>query len=87
MDIHNYAERFVFRFGNKAPREAALRMEELLISGDKEGHELWLPLQARVFSGTILAMQMGTSERMIQERYGHDQILDYENELAGGDEC
>ena len=33
-----------------------------------------------------LAMQMGTSERMIQEHYGHDQILDYEDELAGGEE-
>ena len=33
-----------------------------------------------------LAMQMGTSERMIDEHYGHDQILDYEDELAGGEE-
>ena len=33
-----------------------------------------------------LAIQMGTSERMIQEHYGHDEILDYQNELAGGEE-
>ena|GEM_PF-6169711 len=33
-----------------------------------------------------LAIQMGTSERMIQEHYGHDQIHDYERELAGGEE-
>jgi integrase len=30
-----------------------------------------------------LAMQMGTSERMIQRHYGHDEIMDYEDELRG----
>ena len=30
-----------------------------------------------------LAMQMGTSEKMINEHYGHDEILDYEDELRG----
>ena len=39
-----------------------------------------------MFADSGLAMQMGTSERMIQEHYGHDQILDYQDELAGGEE-
>jgi hypothetical protein len=30
-----------------------------------------------------LAKQMGTSERMIQQHYGHDEISDYEDELRG----
>lgn len=30
-----------------------------------------------------LAKQMGTSERMIQQHYGHDEIDDYEEELRG----
>ena len=30
-----------------------------------------------------LAKQMGTSERMIQQHYGHDEIGDYEDELRG----
>ena len=30
-----------------------------------------------------LAMQMGTSEQMIQRHYGHDDIMDYEDELRG----
>jgi integrase len=30
-----------------------------------------------------LAMQMGTSEKMIQRHYGHDEIMDYEDELRG----
>ena len=30
-----------------------------------------------------LAEQMGTSERMIQQHYGHDEIVDYEDELLG----
>ena len=30
-----------------------------------------------------LAKQMGTSERMIQQHYGHDEISDYEEELRG----
>ncbi len=30
-----------------------------------------------------LAKQMGTSERMIQQHYGHDEIVDYEDELLG----
>jgi integrase len=32
-----------------------------------------------------LAIQMGTSERMIQLYYGHDEIHDYEEELRGDD--
>jgi len=28
-----------------------------------------------------LAMQMGTSEKMMQRHYGHDEIMDYEEEL------
>lgn len=28
-----------------------------------------------------LSKQMGTSERMIERHYGHDQILDYRDEL------
>ena len=30
-----------------------------------------------------LALQMGTSVRMIEKYYGHDEIHDYEDELAG----
>jgi hypothetical protein len=30
-----------------------------------------------------LAMQMGTSEQMIQRHNGHDDIMDYEDELRG----
>ena len=30
-----------------------------------------------------LAKQMGTSERMIQQHYGHDEIVDYEDQLLG----
>ncbi len=33
-----------------------------------------------------LAKQMGTSERMIERHYGHDQIYDYEDELVGQDQ-
>ena len=29
-----------------------------------------------------LAQQMGTSDRMIQKHYGHDQIEDYRDELS-----
>jgi len=31
----------------------------------------------------MLALQMGTSVRMIEKYYGHDEIHDYEDELAG----
>jgi hypothetical protein len=41
MDIQHAAERFIERFGNDAPREAAMRMNELRDSGDHDGHELW----------------------------------------------
>ena len=34
-----------------------------------------------------LATQMGTSERMIQQHYGHDEIVDYEDELRGKKEA
>jgi len=34
-----------------------------------------------------LAKQMGTSERMIQQHYGHDEIVDYEDELRGKKEA
>ena len=30
-----------------------------------------------------LAKQMGTSERMIQQHYGRDEIVDYREELRG----
>ena len=30
-----------------------------------------------------LAKQMGTSERMMQQHYGHNEIVDYEGELLG----
>ena len=30
-----------------------------------------------------LAIQKGTSERMIQQHYGQDEIVDYEDELRG----
>lgn len=30
-----------------------------------------------------LSMQMGTSEEMIRRHYGHDEIMDYEDELRG----
>jgi hypothetical protein len=29
-----------------------------------------------------LSQQMGTSEKMIQRHYGHDQIEDYRDELS-----
>jgi integrase len=32
-----------------------------------------------------LSLQLGTSVRMIEQFYGHDQILDYQEELAGTD--
>ena len=41
MDIQHAAERFIERFGNDAPREAAMRMNELRDSGDHDGHDLW----------------------------------------------
>jgi hypothetical protein len=31
----------------------------------------------------VLALQMGTSERMIRAHYGHDSIEDYRVELRG----
>ena len=31
----------------------------------------------------VLALQMGTSERMINQHYGHDSVLDYRAELRG----
>ena len=34
-------------------------------------------------SSKSLALQMGTSVRMIEKYYGHDEIHDYEDELAG----
>ena len=30
-----------------------------------------------------LAQQMNTNERMIQQQYGHDEIVDYREELRG----
>jgi integrase len=39
--------------------------------------------RAKRASMRALALQMGTSERMIDQHYGHDQIHDYEDELAG----
>ena len=48
MDIQHAAERFVDRFGNNAPREAAMRMGELWDSGDTYGHDLWQKIYDRV---------------------------------------
>ena len=31
----------------------------------------------------VLALQMGTSERMLNQHYGHDSVLDYRRELRG----
>ena len=31
----------------------------------------------------VLALQIGTSERMINQHYGHDSVLDYRAELRG----
>lgn len=31
----------------------------------------------------VLALQMGTSERMLNKHYGHDSVLDYRRELRG----
>jgi integrase len=39
--------------------------------------------RAKRTSAKPLALQMGTSVRMIEKFYGHDEILDYEEELAG----
>lgn len=39
--------------------------------------------RAKRASTRALALQLGTSERMIDKHYGHDQIHDYEEELAG----
>jgi len=39
--------------------------------------------QGKRASMRALAMQMGTSERMIQRHYGHDEIADYVEELRG----
>jgi integrase len=40
--------------------------------------------RAKRASMRALSIQMGTSEKMIQKHYGHDMILDYEEELRGG---
>lgn len=42
------AQQFFDRFGANAPREAALRAEELRAAGDTEGHALWLSIQREV---------------------------------------
>lgn len=36
-----------------------------------------------IVTKSAIAKQMGTSERMIQQHYGHDEIRDYEEELRG----
>lgn len=41
MNIQRAAEIFIERFGKDAPREAAIRMDELRESGDTDGHDLW----------------------------------------------
>ena len=41
VNIQGAAEQFIERFGNDAPREAAMRMEELQNTGDIDGYNLW----------------------------------------------
>ncbi len=48
MDIQHAAELFIERFGNDAPTEAAMRMDELRDSGDTDGHALWQKIYLRV---------------------------------------
>ena len=40
------------------------------------------PLESRPTTH-VLALQMGTSERMLNQHYGHDSVLDYRRELRG----
>ena len=40
VNIQGAAKQFIERFGNGAPREAAMRMEELQHSGDIDGYNL-----------------------------------------------
>jgi len=51
-DIRLAAEKFLARFGKNAPREAAMRVEELLETGDREGHDLWLRIYQQVLDKT-----------------------------------
>ena len=45
--IANAVKRLIDRYGRRAPREAAIRAEELLAAGDSEGHVLWRTIKRR----------------------------------------
>lgn len=45
--------------------------------------QLWHVYTAMTLDDKRFALQMGTSVRMIEQHYGHDEIHDYEDELAG----
>ena len=42
------ARKLIERFGDQAFREAHIRAEELLVAGDREGHELWMEIRDEV---------------------------------------
>ena len=42
------ATKLIDRFGDEAFREAEIRAAELLVAGDREGHELWIEIRDAV---------------------------------------